>query len=290
VRRSRIGRAGPARLEGRRVANGVFLASVWVSGVVGILLPAGIVLYLLAHGERILDPSFLLDRPRGTPLGSTGGILPAIAGSFALVGIGLAIALPLAVGGALFLSEFSRSARLTHGARFVIESLAAIPSIVYGLFGYAFFVVLLRMGTSLAAGSLVLALVMLPIILITAQEAFDAVPRDYREAALALGVDRVEWIVRVLFPKAWTRILAGIVLAVGHAMGSAAPVLFTAAVFFSKGGIQLDQPVMTLPTHLYFLVSEAVSFPNAYGTAAVLVIGLFLFNAAAMALRHMSQE
>ena len=146
------------------------------------------------------------------------------------------------------------------------------------------------MGTSLAAGSFVLAIVMFPIILITTQEAFDAVPREYREAALSLGVDRCAWIFRVLLPKAWMRILAGVVLAVGHAMGSAAPVLFTAAVFFSAGSLQLDRPVMTLPTHLYFLVSEAVSFPNAYGTASVLVVGLFLFNAAAMALRHIGQE
>jgi phosphate transport system permease protein len=273
-----------------RLGNGLFLAAIWLAGLVGILIPAGITLHLLVNGEKLLDPAFLLDRPRGTPLGSAGGILPAIAGSFALGSLGLLIALPLAMAGALYLSEFSRSARVTHGARLVIESLAAVPAIVYGLFGYAFFVVLLRMGTSLAAGSLVLAIVMFPIILITAQEAFDAVPRDYREAALALGVDRWRWIVGVLVPKAWTRILAGVVLAVGHAVGSAAPVLFTAAVFFSAGGLTLDRPVMTLPTHLYFLVSEAVSFPHAYGTAAALVVGLFLFNAAALGLRHMGRE
>lgn len=283
-------RSEPASVGTRRLGNALFLGMIWVSGVVGILLPASIVVHLLANGGKLLDPSFLLDRPRGTPLGSAGGILPAIAGSVSLVGIGLAVAFPTALGGALYLSEFSRSARGTRAARLVIESLAAVPSIVYGLFGYAFFVVLLRMGTSLAAGSLVLAIVMFPIILITAQEAFDAVPRDYREAALALGVDRYEWVLRVLLPKSATRILAGVVLAVGHAVGSAAPILFTAAVFFSAGGIQLDRPVMTLPTHLYFLVSEAVSFPNAYGTASVLVVGLFLFNAAAMALRNMGRE
>jgi phosphate transport system permease protein len=280
--------SAPARV--RRLGSAAFLIGVWVSGVIGVLLPAGITLHVLANGGRLLDPSFLLGRPRGSPLGSAGGILPAIAGSFSLVSLGLIVALPAAVGGALYLSEFCRSARVTYAARLAIESLAAIPSIVYGLFGYAFFVVLLRLGTSLAAGSLVLALVMFPIILITAQEAFDGVPREYREAALSLGVDRCAWVLHVLVPKAWTRILAGIVLAVGHAVGSAAPVLFTAAVFFSAGGLGLDRPVMTLPTHLYFLVSEAVSFPNAYGTASVLVLGVFLFNAAAMALRNLGRE
>ncbi len=199
-------RSEPASVGRRRLGNTVFLGMIWVSGVVGILLPASIVVHLLANGGKLLDPSFLLDRPRGTPLGSAGGIFPAIAGSVSLVGIGLAVAFPMAIGGALYLSEFSRSARGTRAARLVIESLAAVPSIVYGLFGYAFFVVLLRMGTSLAAGSLVLAIVMFPIILITAQEAFDAVPRDYREAALALGVDRYEWVLRVLLPKSATRI------------------------------------------------------------------------------------
>jgi phosphate transport system permease protein len=270
----------------RRLADAAYLAAVWLAGIVGILLPLCIGGYLLANGGKLLEPTFLVDRPRGTPLGSAGGILPAIKGSFALAGIGLAIAFPTAVAGALYLSEFSPSPRLNRAARLVVESLAAVPSIIYGLFGYAFFVVLLRMGTSLLAGGLVLAIVMFPIILISAQEAFDAVPAELREATLALGVDRSAWVFRELLPTSAARVLAGVVLAVGHAMGSAAPVLFTAAVFYSAGSIRLDQPVMTLPTHLYFLVSEAVSFPNAFGTAAVLVVGLLLFNSAAMVLRE----
>jgi len=262
----------------------------WGSGIIGILVPLVISIYLLAHGEKIFDLTFLLDRPRGSPLGSAGGIFPAITGSFCLVGIGLVIALPCAIGAAVYLSEFARSPQFIRIARLIIESLAAVPSIIFGLFGFAFFVVLLKMGTSLLAGSLVLAIVMFPIILITAQEAFDAVGAEFREATLALGVDRTEWILRVLIAKAARRILAGVVIAVGHAMGSAAPVLFTAAVFYSRGQIQLDQPVMTLPTHLYFLVSEGASYDYAFGTATVLVLGLLVFNSAAMMLRKYIQE
>jgi phosphate transport system permease protein len=269
-----------------RIADTCFQAFGWAAGLVGLLVPLAIGIHLLAHGAILLDPAFLLDRPRGSPLGSEGGILPAIKGSFCLVAIGLSIALPCGVGAAIHLAEFATSARFIRIARLAIESLAAVPSIVYGLFGFAFFVVSLKLGTSLIAGSLVLALVMFPIILITAQEAFDAVGPEFREATLSLGVDRTEWIVRVLLAKAGRRILAGVVLAVGHAMGSAAPVLFTAAVFYSRGTIQLDQPVMTLPTHLYFLVSEGVSYGHAYGTAAVLVFGLLAFNGAAMWLRR----
>ena len=113
-------RPEPASAGPRRLGNRAFLAAVWVSGVIGILLPAGITVHLLAHGGKLLDPSFLFGRPRGTPLGSAGGILPAIAGSFSLVSLGFALALPLALCGALYLSEFSRSARVTHGARLAI--------------------------------------------------------------------------------------------------------------------------------------------------------------------------
>ncbi len=273
-----------------RTWNILYYFFVWLSGLLGIALPLGIGFYLLLNGGKILNIAFLLDRPHGSPLGSEGGILPAILGSFSLTAIGLAVALPAGIGSAVYLSEFSCSARLKSFARLLIESLAGVPSIIYGLFGYAFFVLLLQMGTSLIAGSLVMAIVMYPIILITSQEAFDAVSREYREASLSLGIDHTEWIVRVLFVKSFTRILAGVVLAVGHAMGSAAPILFTAAVFYSAGGIRLSQPVMTLPTHLYFLVSEGVSFENAFGTALVLVIGLLVFNSLAMILRNNIKE
>jgi phosphate transport system permease protein len=273
-----------------RIANAGFLGFSWITGIFGALVPLVIGVYLLAHGGVLLESNFLFDRPRGSPLGSSGGIFPAISGSFFLVAIGLAIALPCAVGAGVYLTEFAKSARFIRVSRLIIESLAAVPSIVFGLFGFAFFVVTLELGTSLVSGSLVLAMVMFPIILITAQEAFDAVGPEFREATLSLGVDRTEWVFRVLIPKAGRRILAGVVLAVGHAMGSAAPVLFTASVFYSRGRIQLDQPVMTLPTHLYYLVSEGVSYEHAYGTAAVLVFGLFGFNCAAMWLRRYFRE
>jgi phosphate transport system permease protein len=254
------------------------------------ILPFWIITYLVANGATKLSWSFVSDRPRGFPLDTAGGIFPAIEGSVALVGTGLVIAFPLAVGGALYLAEFCHSRRFRSAARVLIESLAAVPSILYGLFGYAFFVVFLRMGISLAAGSLVLAIIMFPIIFITAQEAFQAVEADYREAALSLGVDHTAWISRVLFRKAWGRILAGVVLAVGHALGSAAPVLFTASVYYAAEGLRFDRPVMTLPTHLYHLVAEAISFDHAYGTALILVLGLFLFNASAMLLRYQAKN
>jgi phosphate transport system permease protein len=284
------GRAADSRYRRRTARSSLFDAAVWACGLLGLILPFWIVTYLMANGAGVLSVRFLTDRPRGFPLGTAGGILPAVEGSAALVGIGLLVAFPAGVGAALYLAEFCRYPRFRSFSRLVIESLAAVPSILYGLFGYAFFVVLLRFGISLAAGGLVLAIVMFPIILITAQEAFQAVGHEYREAALSLGVDRTAWVTGVLFRKAWSRVLAGVVLAVGHAVGSASPVLFTASVYFTAGGLRLDHPVMTLPTHLYFLVAEAVSFEHAYGTALVLVLGLFAFNASAMLLRSRARN
>ncbi len=268
----------------------LFRSLVWAAGFVGMALPVWIVGFLLVRGVGKLSWAFLVDHPRGYPPGTEGGILPAILGSAALILVGLVIAVPLGVGGGLYLAEFCPSKRLQSYARAGVESLAGVPSILYGLFGYACFVVFLRMGISLQAGGLVLGLVMLPILLITSQEAFAAVAAQYREATLSLGTDRASWIFWVLLPKARVRILAGLVLAVGHAVGSAAPVLFTASVYFRKGGLHLDQPVMTLPTHLYFLVSEAISFDHAFATALVLVLGLSIFNGTAMVLRHQMRD
>ena len=262
-------------------------ALLWLCGVIGFLLPVSIIGYLVIEGIQCISWNFLVDYPRGTPLGTRGGIWPAVEGSLALATIGLLAAFPLALGGGLYLSEYGRSHRFNKIVRFLVECLAAVPSIIYGLFGYAFLVVFLKFGISLIAGGLVLALIMFPILLIAVQESLRSVDDAYREMGLSLGVTRFYLIRRVLLRKAWRGIVAGVVLAVGHAVGSAAPVLFTASIYFSRGGLGLDRPVMTLPTHLYHLVSEAISFDQAFGTALVLIAGLLIFNASAMLLRRL---
>jgi phosphate transport system permease protein len=262
-------------------------AALWFCGFIGFLLPVAIIGYLIMEGLRFVSWQFLTDYPKGSPLGTEGGIWPAVEGSLALASIGLLVAFPLALGGGLYLSEYGRSQRFNQIVRFLVECLAAVPSIIYGLFGYAFLVVFLKFGISLIAGGLVLALIMFPILLIAVQESLRSVDDAYREMGLSLGVTRFYLVRRVLLRKAWRGIVAGIVLAVGHAVGSAAPVLFTASIYFSKGGLGLDRPVMTLPTHLYNLVSEAISFDQAFGTALVLIAGLLIFNASAMLLRRL---
>ena len=270
-----------------RLYDLLFRCLLWGFGCLGFLLPAAIVGFLVVGGGSTLTWQFLSDFPKGVPLGSIGGIWPAIQGSFSLAVLGLCIATPLAFGGGIYLAEFGRHSRFSQIIRFAIECLVAVPSVIYGLFGYAFLVVFFKFGISLLAGGITLAMIMFPIMVIAVQESLQRVDDSYREAALALGVTTTYLVQRVLMPRAWPGIVAGMVLAVGHAVGSAAPVLFTASVFFSKGNPKYDEPVMTLPTHLYYLVSEGISQEQAFGTALVLVIGFLIFNLSALMLRKL---
>jgi phosphate transport system permease protein len=271
-------RAERARLWQDRV----FIAVAWSLGLLGFVLPVSIVVFLFYRGAGAISLDLLWQSPRGFPLGASGGIRPAIEGSLALVILGLAVSLPLAVGGAVYLTEYSASDRLRRLASFCAECLAGVPAIIYGLFGYSFLVVFLQMRISLLAGGITLGLVMLPIILIGAYEALRAVEEKYRETGLALGVSRIYVFRRNIWPKARAGVLAAVVLAAGHAFGSAAPVLLTASVVMSKGGLDLSSPVMTLPTHLYYLVSEASSLEQAYATALILVLLLLAANFSVM--------
>jgi phosphate transport system permease protein len=269
------------------LADRLYVGLGWVAGAIGFALPLSIVGYLLVEGVGRLSLEFLLQPPMGYPLGSAGGIAPAILGSLALVGLGLTVALPLAVASAVALSEYVDPTGLTAKAmRFAAESLAAVPAILFGLFGYTAFVVFFRFEISLLSGALTLGLMMLPIILIGTHASLQAIAFELRESVLALGVSRAYAVRRLFLPRVATSIVAVTVLAAGHAFGSAAPVMFTASVAYARGTPSLDAPVMTLPTHLYYIVSEAIDLEQAYGTALVLVLGLLCTNMLALLLRR----
>jgi phosphate transport system permease protein len=196
--------------------------------------------------------------------------------------------LPTGVATATALSEYaSAESRATRFMRFSIETLAAVPAILFGLFGYAFFVVYLKMGISLLAGALTLGVMMLPIIVLGTYAAMQSIAPELREGALALGVTRLQVIRRIVLPKSLPGIIAITVIAAGHALGSAAPIMFTASVAFApESRFSPEAPVMTLPTHLYYVVSEGINMQQAYATALVLVAGLLACNVCAMLLRN----
>jgi len=283
-------RSSSLSLSASRLGDRFATLLVWLTGLLALALPLGILGFLVMHGMKVISWEFLLTGPSGFPLGTAGGIGPAILGTLYLVGLGLAVALPVGVGGGIYLSEFAPRSSWVRLLEFAAECLAAIPAVIYGLFGYALLVVFLAMNISLLAGGLTLGLMMFPIILIGSRAALTSVPGLERESALALGVSRF-WVVRrVLLPRAWPGIAASVVLAAGHAAGSAAPVMFTASTVFTVTDPSLATPVMTLPTHLYNLVSEAVSFDHAYGTALVLVVGILLANTLSLLLRRRLPE
>lgn len=282
------GVAAPTTSPARRtdISDRIYRAVAWGAGGLGVAIPLAILVYLAWHGLPAITGEFLFSPPRGSSLDGKGGIWPAIKGSLALVGLGLIQALLLGVGGGIYLAEFNRSLRLEHIARFCIESLAAVPGLVYSLFGYALLVVALKWRISLAAGAVTLGFVMLPLILIGTHEALRAVNPALREAAHALGVSHAYLFAHVVWPVAWPAILTSIVLSAVHALGAAAPLLFTAATVFSKEPLGLGQPVMALPTHLYFVTSEIGATAYAFGSALVLAVLVLAIAAFALLLRR----
>lgn len=271
------------------MSDALYRAAAWIAGGVGVAIPVAILAYLAWHGLSAVTMEFLFSVPRGSSLDGTGGIWPAIKGSLALVALGLVPALLLGIGGGIYLAEFNRSQTLEHAARFCIESLAAVPGLVYSLFGYALLVVAFKFKISLIAGAVTLGFVMLPLILIGTHEALRAVDPLMREAAHALGVSRTYLFARVALPIAWPAILTSIVLAAVHALGSAAPLLFTSATVFTKESLGLFKPVMALPTHLYFVTSEIGATAYAFGSALVLAVLILSISVFALLLKRRTQ-
>jgi phosphate transport system permease protein len=249
------------------------------AAVVIVLICLGIILsYIILNGWSAISWDFLTQGPINN--GRAGGIFPALIGTLYLVGGAILIALPLGMGAAIYLTEYTREGRVTKIIRAGADLLNGTPSIVFGLFGFAFLVLYLNLGFCLLAGQITLALMILPTIIRTTEEALKSVPQSLREGSLALGATQWQTIRKVVLPPAAPGVLTGAILGIGRSAGETAPILFTAVVF--SGGIpsSLLQPVMALPYHLFYL---AMYIPesnlNSGGTALVLlmlVISIYL--------------
>lgn len=220
-----------------------------------------------------------------------GGILPAIIGTLLLTFITTLFAVPFGVACAIYLNEYASPSLLTNIIRASIRNLAGIPSIIYGLFGLALFVQALRLGTSVLSAGLTLGLLSLPYIITTTEEALKQIPNSMREATLALGVTQFETIKDVVLPKALPGILTGVILTVSRAAGETAPILFTGVAFYINSITSSpNQEFMALPYHLYMLSTQHQSIeqvrPLAYGTAAVLIMLVFILNIIAFYIRY----
>ncbi len=256
------------------------------------LLAVGVLVALLAHiawqGWDVMGWEFLTQRPRK---GMTqGGIFPAIAGTALVSLLTVAFSLPLGVGAAIYLAEYAPEGRTTRWIRLAIRNLSGVPSIVYGLFGVVLFVDLLGLGTSLLSAGLTLGLLTLPWIITASEEALRAVPRAYRDGALALGATRWQAVRTVVLPPALPGILTGAILGLSRAAGETAPILFTGVAFYLPFVPEgLSDQFMALPYHLYILSTQHHAIekvrPLAYGTALVLVALVFTLNLAAFTAR-----
>ncbi|MCL6451892.1 MAG: phosphate ABC transporter permease PstA, partial [Acetobacteraceae bacterium] len=197
-----------------------------------------------------------------------------------LLALALLIATPLGVGTALYLTEYTRGGWGTKIIRLGTEVLAGVPSIIFGLFGYALFVLRLGLGWSLLSGALTLSCMVLPTIIRTAEEALRAVPQAYREVSLSLGAGRWQTVARTVLPSAMPGILTGVALAAGRSLGETAAVIFTAGTALRLPLSPLD-PTRTLSVHFYLLAREGISLERAYATAVVLVVSVLVVNLAA---------
>lgn len=253
----------------RYIVNSLSISLLWACGLVTLLALIVIIGYILYNGLGVINWDFLTQSPKN--LQRAGGIMPTIVGTILITSIAILVATPLGVGAAVYLVEYSGENFITRVVRFGADSLAGVPSIVFGLFGYLFFVYYMRLGYSIMAGGLTLALMALPIILRVSEEAIKAIPESYRQGSLALGASKWQTIQNVILPTAIPGVITGVILGMGRAIGETAAVMLTAGTV-AKIPWSVFDPARTMTLHVYILSMENLSIRNAYGTSAVLVI------------------
>ena len=249
---------------------GLFKAATAINGIALLI----IILFLVANGWRAINWEFLTQSPRN--MMTEGGILPCILGTLYVSLGAIFIALPIGVSAAIYLNEYARSGKMVRVIRLGINNLAGVPSIVFGLFGFALFVTVFKFGVSILSGSLTLAAMTLPVIIGASEEALRNVPDTYREASLGLGATKWQTIKKVVLPSALPGILTGAILGISRAAGETAPIMFTAAVYSTSSlpGSPMDK-IMALPYHIYVLATAGTEIEKTrhlqYGTALVLI-------------------
>jgi phosphate transport system permease protein len=256
----------------------IMLGSAAMLTVAALVLILG---YILLHGAGRLSWEFITAEPEA--MGAKGGIFSVIVSTVIFIIVTMIIAAPVGIAAAVYLSEYTKKSVLTSFIRFGTDALAGVPSIVFGLFGFAFFVIILKpvtVGWSLLSGALTVACMILPTIIRTTEEAVRAVPYSYREGSYALGANRWQTIVKIIIPAALPGIITGIILGIGRVVGETAALLLTlgGSLFIPK---KLTDPANTMSMHLYKVAMEVGAMDMAFATAAVLIITVFIINLSA---------
>jgi phosphate transport system permease protein len=261
-----------------RTSEKIAKVLIWSAALFVLVVLFAIIIYILFMGLPIINWSFLTQMPRN--MGRSGGISSTIMGTVFVSAVALVIAGPLGVGTAFYLAEYTREGIVTRVIRFCANSLAGIPSIVYGLFGFLFFVVYLGLGWSILSGGLTLAVMILPTVIRTSEEAIRAVPYTYRDVSFSLGGTKWQTIRKAVFPSAIQGITNGVILALGRCVAETAAVILTAGTALQMP-ISVFSTTRTMAVHFYILAIEGISMENAYGTAALLITLIFFINVVA---------
>ena len=275
-------------MKWRYFKQALFFGTVRLSALVIALALGGILLYIIINGISAVSWDFITKPP--THSMTQGGIMPAILGTIYLTFGAIAIGLPLGIASAIYLTEYAKQDRVIRLIKVGINCLAGVPSVVFGLFGLGFFVILMKFGSSILAGSLTLGFLILPTIIGASEEALKAVPQTFREASLSLGVSKWQTTYRIVLPNAMPGILTGSILGIGRAAGETAPIMFTAAAYFTAKlpGSIFDE-VMALPYHIYVLATAGTNIeatrPIQFGTVLVLVAVVLGIDLVAIVIR-----
>jgi phosphate transport system permease protein len=263
--------ATPARYLTQKIAK----VLVWVGALSTIAVMVLILFKVLSEGLPSLGLRFFLASPK--EMGREGGILPMIVGTAALTTVALIVATPLGIGTAIFLREYTREGRISRMIRFGTDCLAGVPSIIFGLFGFVFFVIYLKMGWSILSGGLTLAAMILPTIISTSEEAIKAIPEKYREVSYSLGGTKWQTVIHTILPSALPGIFTGIILSVGRSIGETAALVLTAGSSLLMP-TSVFSPIRTLSVHFYILATEGISMKMAYETGAALILLVLFVN------------
>ncbi|MCL2654738.1 MAG: phosphate ABC transporter permease PstA [Coriobacteriia bacterium] len=270
--------ARQARRVRERLANSAALTVLLIAAGITVAALAVIILYVLIHGAPSISPRFIFTWPHG--VNAEGGIWPTIVSTIYVTALAMLIATPIAVLAAVYLAEYARQGRIVTIIRFAADSLASVPSIVMGLFGLAFFVDAFHLPMSMLAAALALALLMLPIIMRATEEAIRAVPRYIRWGSYGLGATKWQTVSKVVLPWAMPRIITGLVLAMGRAIGETAVVFYTMGMAINMPLTPLDSG-RSMAVHLYMLAVDGINLKAAYGTALMLMIIILVLNSLA---------
>ncbi|MBS3758579.1 MAG: phosphate ABC transporter permease PstA [Desulfobacterales bacterium] len=259
---------------GRKIRQSGFFLMFRGAALINALALFTVIFFLVKNGWQAIDWTFLTQAP--TDSMTQGGIFPCIIGTIYLSIGAMVVAFPLGIASAIYLNEYARQGAWLRAIRFGINNLAGVPSIVFGLFGLAFFVTWMKLEVSILSGALTLGILSLPVIIGTSEEALRSVPDTYREASLGLGATKWQTISRVVLPAALPSMITGGILALSRAAGETAAIMFTAAVYYTtQTPSSLFDPVMALPYHIYVLATAGTNIEQTrglqYGTALVLI-------------------